>query len=703
MKSCYFLIGCVLALYGCTPDDDRGPSNNDDDDAFVAQDTGDRDIAIPDAVADSSVDRDETVQDVSPDSDAVDEPEDVLVDESADTDEVADPDLSEDEVDGGEEPDECEGITLASGLMDIDLQAVSVSGQITLDGDILPDESLDRGRLRFVSSEGQLVHTAWLGTTGSGSYDVTLSPDTYDVVFDANENLCQRQDSLMPCIDGVVLPAVDLTASGVLDVDLTAVLVSGRVTLNGGSMPDEALDRGRLAFVGSRGETAYTDWFGASESVSYELTLLSGTYDIRFDANESLCLNEVPSVPCVDGLLSSSVSLTTGGVFDVDIEAVQVSGQVTLDGTALPDEARDRGRLVFMSEDGASAYTAWFGATGAISYSVTLIPGSYAVILDGNEQLCLGDVPSMPCGNGPITSSQRFTASGVYDVDLDAVEVSGRVTLDGATLPDEVLDRGRLVFTLEDGSAAYTDWFGAAGAVEYTITLLPGDYTVSLDGNETLCARETSAVPCIDGVLQEVTLSADGVLDLDMEAVTVSGDVTLDGESLPEERSDRGRVSFALSDGGRTYSNWFGATGPVSYEVMLLSGRYDVWFDGNETLCSDESAVPCVDGKVLTSVSLTADGVLDINLESIVVSGRVTLEGETLPDEALDRGRLIFGLVEGGMTFSEWFGSSGAVSYNLRLLRGDYLVTFDANEQLCARPESSEVPCIGYSLLGCPE
>ena len=92
-------------------------------------------------------------------------------------------------------------------------------------------------------------------------------------------------------------------------------------------------------------------------------------------------------------------------------------------------------------------------------------------------------------------------------------------------------------------------------------------------------------MPCNDGTLLHKMLSSDGVLDVDVPVVKVSGAVTLKGAAMPSASDERGNVLFALVGGGQLRSGSFGATGAASYRLTLLPGSYIGLLDGNEALC----------------------------------------------------------------------------------------------------------------------
>src|SRR5258706_14689921 len=132
---------------------------------------------------------------------------------------------------------------------------------------------------------------------------------------------------------------------------------------------------------------------------------------------------------------------------------------------------------------------------------MTLLPGSYEVRYLA-ESGCAA--APMPCNGGLLKSKQSFAASGVFDVDIPAIEVTGAVTLNGAPMPDRAVDRGQIAFSYT--GAART--LGNLGPGQYRVTLLPGSYDVGYSPGGVGC--DGSAFPCVGGFLKQgVTLDHD--------------------------------------------------------------------------------------------------------------------------------------------------------------------------------------------------
>jgi hypothetical protein len=135
--------------------------------------------------------------------------------------------------------------------------------------------------------------------------------------------------------------------------------------------------------------------------------------------------------------------------------------------------------------------------------------------------------------------------------------------------------------------------------VTYGLALWPGVYEVELAANAALCGQGLAAppVPCIGGAVRSaVRVEADGVLDVDLPAVTVSGTVRLNGAPLPAESAGRGSIGFARSsaEGGGMASVSLGPSGSATYAVTLLPGRYLIRHQANAALCAPAAATPGV-------------------------------------------------------------------------------------------------------------
>lgn len=613
----------------------------------------------------------------------------------------------------------CEGLELAQdGVLDLDVPAVPyvvVKGAVRLNGGALPDADAPRGQIQFdyVTPGGPPGVVAYaLEATGAEEYTVVLPAGAATVRYVPDPGLCAASpEGPMPCTGGVIVDGVVLNDSGILDVDIPAVVVGGKVTQNGAAMPDAAGDRGHLEFSRALGEgveaveVVATASFEETGLASYQVALFPGTYDVAFAGNAGLCSDGAAPVPCNRGVVLPGLKLMTTGVLDVDVKRVEVKGVVKVNGAAMAAGTDDRGALRFDAAGGLAGggiVTQPFGASGLVEYGLSLVAGAYSVALVANPGQCTGEPAPTPCVGGPVLSSLMLEASGTLDVDIPRIEVSGKVTLKGAALPDQSGDRGAVVFGRESGDATSVP-LETSGPINYVLSVMPGEYTISYTGNAGLCdGVKAPAMPCSGGPLTTLKLADTGVLDLDVPAVKVSGKLTRNGAALPNQPTDRGSVVFA-AESGAAVAVPLGTDALADYALTLLPAKYDVVYTaaGGECMVAPDNLMPCGGGRLLSGVALAMDGVLDLDVKAISITGNVTHAGAALPDLMMSRGGLRWRRADGtGTGLSIDLETEGAKLYEAVIVPGRWIVDHAANPLLC-EDGVPEFPCTDQSLLGC--
>jgi hypothetical protein len=199
----------------------------------------------------------------------------------------------------------------------------------------------------------------------------------------------------------------------VLDASLQRVTVTGRVTVRGAAMPSAADNRGGLVLVRDDGVAVTGAPFGTAGEATYAFALWPGAYEARLAANPALCAAGLPApaLPCVGGTVRSAAAIQSDSVLDVDILPVVVSGQVTLNGVALPAEAADRGSIAFArtAAEGAGLASFSLGASAPATYAMTVAAGDYLVSHAASSALCAPSraSPSVPCASQVILGCER--------------------------------------------------------------------------------------------------------------------------------------------------------------------------------------------------------------------------------------------------------------------------------------------------------
>jgi len=279
----------------------------------------------------------------------------------------------------------------------------------------------------------------------------------------------------------------------------------------------------------------------------YALGLVPGAYALVVDENVSTSRDTR-----YQNLESDQIVLAVGqSGLSHDIRIIvrnRVHGNVTLGGSAV---------AVQLTFDGPDRRTANATAAG---YEVYLASGSYVVM--GNRTIALNDYAFVSTKSVPAAGNVSFVLA-------NATRVSGRALFNSASIPGPLP-----VSFVRTGGGATTVSTDATGA--YVTILVPGDYTVSLSGTETVTESGatryyryafsgTATVPP-----NQRTLLYDLATVRTLDNTTVSGNASVAGLRVAAA------VTFTARAGGAiTAQAIAGSNG--AYSVSLAPGTYDVY------------------------------------------------------------------------------------------------------------------------------
>jgi len=383
--------------------------------------------------------------------------------------------------------------------------------------------------------------------------------------------------------------------------------------------------------------------------------------------------------------------LRTNTTLDLDITTVTITGQVTLNGSSMPNDTKidgfSRGRLRFHNVDTLSDYDVDFGEIGAVNYSVTLLAGVYDVYVHGDYDTVQSVLPGGR--DMKVAAGVELKTSMIKNFDAKTLRLSGRVLLNGLPMPNDTkLDgqsRGRLRMRNLETQDDYQIEFGETGPVSYSITLFSGRYNAYVEGNySTLQSVLPSARQML--VYKDLVLTTTTTRDFDARVITLSGTVTLNGETMPNDTKldgqSRGRLRLRSVETGGDYDFDFGETGPVNHTLQLFAGQYDVFVHGNYATL--QSVLP--DGQdmlVLKGFALTANTKRDFNAKTLTLSGKITLNGATMPSDTkidgISRGYLRLRNMETLNDYKIELGETGPVNYTQTIFAGLYDVFIHGN------------------------
>ena|GEM_PF-2695734 len=586
------------------------------------------------------------------------------------------------------------------GVLDLNLKVIEIMGTVTVNDLAMGPSASGGERAELVFDDGDDRVTTGLGHSGAATYNLRLYEGTYDVKVRNSSDCPATSLPPVPCQTRTLRYGLQLNGPGTLDLNLLVIEVSGAVTVNDAAMGSSATggERGRIRFEDDEGgvETG----LGHSGPAAYRVALFTGVYDVKVENYTDCPATGAPAIPCQERVLRSSLSLMGPGTLDLNLLVVTVSGQVTVNGGTMGNSVTgsERGRLLFEDEEGE--VSVGLGHSGPATYTLSLYQGTYSVNFENTSDCPWDQVGVVPCQRRLCNAALQLLASGSADFDLPVIQVTGAVTVNGGGMPNSSngQNRGVVIFEEQDDAGDLEVPMGSSGPATYQLIMFPGTYEIVFDN---LGCQDDQAAPCQRRLLQTVNLTGTGVLDLDLPVITLSGVVTVNGLEMAYSPNSRSRGLVLLTDSeGTTLMDDVGPSGPAMYSMTLFSGSYAVDF-ANPVDCP-EGAVPCLTANLHKDLQLSTDGVLDLQLEVLVLSGQVTVNQAAMPSSTTgsDRGRLFFALEETGETVFSAMDTSGPAVYQLQLYPGVYGVAFEGTDCPLSGPDGA-TPCQMILLEGC--
>jgi hypothetical protein len=213
-----------------------------------------------------------------------------------------------------------------SGTLDIDVPMVTISGSVTLNGNLVPTTS--NAALLLVSEQGGSIPVA---TFQSPTYSARVVPGTYDLVYrapDSESVAAAADDGLPDNSNAIARRGIVIDGTSPVDLDVPMVVITGDATLNGSPLPK-----------GSRGHYYFQNWSSgdfvlaatpSSSATAYTAEIVPGTYEVtvQWETGED-----------VSGYLFahvlSAVPLDANRVLDLDVPERIIRGSVTINGRPL--------------------------------------------------------------------------------------------------------------------------------------------------------------------------------------------------------------------------------------------------------------------------------------------------------------------------------------------------------------------------------
>ncbi len=170
-----------------------------------------------------------------------------------------------------------------------DLPVVSLSGQVTMNGQLLPSTpGAARGQVRFLPVGSTEPTVLEISRDGAATWSGALYAGVYAIAVRG----LGCNGAGLPCVDYLAETHRPLLTSGLLDFDVPTVTLSGSVTLNGQPFP--ASPRGALIFQTADGGSVAAP-VSSGGAATWSATVPHGEYRVSF-SNASDCT--AATVPC---------------------------------------------------------------------------------------------------------------------------------------------------------------------------------------------------------------------------------------------------------------------------------------------------------------------------------------------------------------------------------------------------------------------
>lgn len=388
----------------------------------------------------------------------------------------------------------------------------------------------------------------------------------------------------------------------------------------------------------------------------------SETCDVYCGEGGSCELDEhgTPYCACIDGYAAYGLRCLpcapSDGVYDVDVSLVVVSAEFLLDGGAFPVSAYQRAEILL--RDPASGDEIVLGDTRNGGGEVSVLPGTYEVhyAWKGGDQL--------PVNRGAKVSTVEIPDAPTYEltVDVPVTQLSGSIKFNGAAPPNSPYDNGTIL--LVDPATGDEAPLGETLTGEYQASVIPGTYRVHYRRKVT----NGQAPANEDAYFAERTVldaESEQTFDVEVPVANLSGSFTLDDQTPPASPYENARIVLRSTYNGDEVV--LGTTANGDYQAPVIAGTYQVIYErltGGEQIPVNRAAL--LEERTIGGGPQT----LDVNVATAVVSGGITVGGQTPPANPGDDGVV---LLRNPQTGDEvLLGNTATGAYTQIVVQGTY-------------------------------
>jgi hypothetical protein len=396
-------------------------------------------------------------------------------------------------------------------------------------------------------------------------------------------------------------------ASDPLPIDVPAVQIEGDFLVNGGTPSPLTSESARLRLDGWLGLGSGFP-IGHTYDQSYgPLWVVHTDYQAGYGFDSSL-FGTLPQSSASSVPLGPFVPLDGTQPFDIDVPAVFVTIDVTLNGAPFPQRTGDDSELRLRHVDTGNEFA--IGSTLTQPLSFWLLPGTYDLVY----RYLSGRHPANT--HATIAAGLDLSTSQTVSIDLEAYPHQQVVRLNGASFPASPTEYGDVALESPDGRDRVE--LGGTLAPLSQVFILAGTYVLTYEHRTGGTTVPVNAHAIVDSavVVQEPapgrTVSSDST---DVQTSLVSLAPTLNGAPFLVSATNWAQWVVVDAEGDETP---FGSTLTQPYTRSLVEGTYDVlyqWQDGYSIVPGNPNARVATDLVVSGPTTLA----FDVPMETITV------------------------------------------------------------------------------------
>lgn len=539
---------------------------------------------------------------------------------------------------------------------DVNVPSAWIDVQVTINGDTPPLSDFEDGEIRLRNlATGDEVFVGESSTEDGLIGPIPVVTGNYDAIWSL-----QSGGSMVPVNTSAIVGSFVIEDDQQVNIEVPMVTVYGEFTIDGEVPADSPLSTARIYL---RNESSGDELLlGEIHQGSFLRNVVPGTYDVVYERTQGFVL------PANTNAIVDQVTIANAPdivqTVDVDLVSGHVSGDIRFDGQVPPNDNEDYGRIWFIDTETGDDILVGDSRNG--TYGARLLAGSYDVHYRAGEAGAVAPVNE----NARILAGIEVAAGGSHDVDLNirVVDVEAAVTINSQTPPASVLEFGNIIVRNEEtgDQALLGETYLNGGVMQARV--IEGIYDVFwelVNGGSTVPGNRRAK-------LFDVGLrSPAAALALDIPMVVLEGDIRLNGVAPSDFHNGQLELGNRLSLDRVV----LGDSSDGSYQRRVIPGAFDTVYrheSGTQVPANTHAIVgeTCVPQGSESLVTLSRD----IDLQSRVISGTISLDGQIPPTSNFESGFIIF---HDPFTGDEFIvGETKNGTYSAHVLLGHYEVFY---------------------------